>query len=178
MKKKNTSRSLLDRPKYGLHFPYSKWLSSKIQEFSDYNSWTIHPNFMFLGANRIVLMRLTDEKMTKTSHSHFNPRNTSPSGSLGNEFWGLESETPETEKWPKTTSFLKKRVPMCSTHMLWWWGGFGHMPKYLGKLWERTPGQNQRVENNTFKVSKTRLGGWTHFELVNALEGSGRRIYV
>ena len=64
--KKNTSRSLLDRPKYGLHFSYIKWLSSKIQGFSDHNSRTTDPNFMFLGANRIVLMRLTDEKKDQT----------------------------------------------------------------------------------------------------------------
>ena len=59
----------MDRPKYGLHFSYIKWLSSKIQGFSDHNSRTTDPNFMFLGANRIVLMRLTDEKKTKTSIS-------------------------------------------------------------------------------------------------------------
>ena len=59
----------MDRPKYGLHFSYIKWLSSKIQGFSDQNSRTTDPNFMLLGANRIVLMRLTDEKKTKTSIS-------------------------------------------------------------------------------------------------------------
>jgi len=52
-------------------FSYSKWLSSKIQGFSDHNSWTVDPNFMFLGANRIVLMRLTHEKKTKSSKTHF-----------------------------------------------------------------------------------------------------------
>jgi len=67
--KKNTCRSLLDRPKYGLHFSYIKWLSSKIQGFSDHNSRTTDPNFMLLGANRIVLMSLTDENKTKTSIS-------------------------------------------------------------------------------------------------------------
>jgi len=59
----------VDRPKYGLHFSYIKWLSSKIQGFSDQNSRTTDPNFMLLGANRIVLMSLTDENKTKTSIS-------------------------------------------------------------------------------------------------------------
>ena len=40
------------------------------QGFSDHNSWTTRPKFMFLGVNHIVLMSLTDEKRTKTSHSH------------------------------------------------------------------------------------------------------------
>ena len=45
--------------------PYIKWLSSKIKGFSDHNLQTTHPNFMFLGANRIVLMSVTDEKKSK-----------------------------------------------------------------------------------------------------------------
>ena len=46
-------------------------VTSKIKAISDHNLWTADPNFMFLGINRIVLMKLTDEKKTKTSHLHF-----------------------------------------------------------------------------------------------------------
>ena len=35
----------------------------------DHNSWFTDPNFMFVGANCIVLMRLTDKNKTKTSIS-------------------------------------------------------------------------------------------------------------
>ena len=47
----------------------------------------------------IKIKRLDKRLAEIRLHLRVNPRNTSPSGSLGNETRGLVSETPETEKW-------------------------------------------------------------------------------